>query len=184
MKTQAHRQQARRASAERLYGIAISILKEAGVETWEFHEKGLCGRAYTKRSHVVCPKPTTRRRLYVLAHECAHIVRNHTTSKPSHRKEYEAELYAHEVLRRHGIAVPKKETEIAKKYVARRIDQAIRIGKAKQLDSEAVKWCETEHQPATILALKRGSIMLVDLSGEKRARSTSARKRKDQRPNA
>lgn len=58
---------------------------------------------------------------------------------------------------------PKKETKNAKQYVARRIDQAIRIGKAKRLDRAAVDWCKHEHRPATRKALARGRIRRVDL---------------------
>jgi hypothetical protein len=155
----------REKSKARLMEIALAILHESGVASWAFHKKGLCGRAYLKRKHVEAPIPTTRRRLYILAHECGHIACGHTGSKPSHRKEYEAEIYAHEALRRHQIAVPKKETHHAKQYVARRIDQAIRIGKAKRLDREAVNWCKNEHRPATRKALAKERIRLVDLSG-------------------
>lgn len=159
-------QQARAAASERFQAIGLSMLQEAGVETWEFHEKGLKGRAWFKRKHVLCPKPTTRRRLYILAHECGHVALNHVTSKPSHRKEFEAEQYAHEALRRHDVAVPRKETERAKAYVARRIDQAIRMGKAKRLDREAVEWCQNKHHPATKRALVNKAVELVDLSGK------------------
>ncbi len=155
----------REKSKLRLMAVANAIFKEAGAVSWAFHNKGLCGRADVAKKYVEVPLPTTRRRLCVLAHECVHIACGHTGSKPSHRKEYEAEIYAHEALRHHQIAVPKKETQHAKQYVARRIDQAIRIGKAKRLDRSAVNWCKNEHRPATRTALAKGRIRLVDLSG-------------------
>ena len=110
-------QQAKAKAAERFQQIALQILQDAGVNTWAYHEKGLRGRAWPKKRHVVCPKPTTRRRLYILAHECAHVALHHVRSKPSHRQEYEAELYAHQALRRYDIAVPQQETDRARGYV-------------------------------------------------------------------
>ncbi len=46
----------------------------------------------------------------------------------------------------YDIAVPKKETENAKKYVAHKIHQAIRRG-AKSIDREALEWCKGFHSP-------------------------------------
>lgn len=53
----------------------------------------------------------------------------------------------------------------AKQYVARRIEQPIRMGKAKKLDRAAVHWCRNEHRPATRRALAIGRIRLEDLGG-------------------
>jgi hypothetical protein len=64
----------------------------------------------------------------------------HNGTKPRHREEYEAERYAQEAMKRHGISVPRKSLERAKKYVAWKIHQAVRRG-AKRIDSEALNWC-------------------------------------------
>lgn len=159
---------ARKAAARRYYEAGLAMLKEAGVENWTFHENGLYGRCSEK--HLSCPKPTTRRRLYILAHECGHAALNHAAigkGQPTHRKEYEAELYAHEALRRYGIAVPRKETQRAKEYVARRIDMAVRRHTTK-LDREAVKWTRGFHHAATTHALTRRRIQLVDMTHRKK----------------
>jgi len=84
-----------------------------------------------------------------------------------HREEFEAEQYAHDALRRYYVPVPRKETEGAKKYVAIRIDQAIRMRKAKQLDREAVRWSETKHRRATREALADKTVKLVYLGSRK-----------------
>ena len=161
-KTGQELQEYRRRAAERFYAVGLAILEEAGVETWEFHERGLRGYAEVKRKHVECPKPTTRRRLYILAHECGHIALSHKASQPRHRKEFEAEQYAHDALRRHGVPVPRKSTESARRNVARRIDQAVRLGRAKKLDRRAVPWCTDEHGQATRRALRNKKVDLTD----------------------
>ena len=82
----------------------------------------------SRRGESVRAEPTTRRRLYVFAHECAHIAIGHDPAVPKHRNEYDAERWAQAALRRHGVADPKKEQERAKKYVAFKVKQAIRRG--------------------------------------------------------
>lgn len=121
--------------------VANAILKEAGVLSVEYHDKGLRGFAIVKRRHVYVPFPTTRRRLDIVAHEAGHIAPQHFGEKPIHRQEYEAEMYSHDALRRHGIAVPRKATVRAKRYVARKIRQAVVRG-AKEIDREALRWTQ------------------------------------------
>lgn len=100
-------QQGRKAMAERCQRVGKTLLDEAGVQEAEYHTR-LGGWAYPDRKSVRIPNPTTRRRVYILAHEAGHVALNHCGVKPKHRQEYEAERYAHDALRRHGIAVPKK----------------------------------------------------------------------------
>jgi len=132
-------QDAKRQAAKRFQAIAQSILDAAGVELIEYHDKGLRGTAWAKDKRVLVPRPTTRRRLYIAAHEAGHVAHGHADGK-IHRQEYEAERYAHAALRRHGIAVPTRSTKRAKKYVAWKIHQAIRRG-AKSIDPETLRWC-------------------------------------------
>jgi len=124
-----------------------------------------CG---THLSDSSCPKPTTRRRLYILSHECGHVVLKHNGSLPSHRQEYEAEQFAHQQLRLHEVAVPRKATIQAKEYVAYRIDQAIRLGRAKRLDREAVAWTSQYHSQVVRDALRFATVELLDLGRKKR----------------
>jgi hypothetical protein len=129
------------AMAARCERVGMALAEEAGVKTWEYR-RSLTGRAWAKRRHIRAPKPTTRRRLYIWAHECAHVALNHDGKKPQHRKEYEAERWAQEALRRHGISVPRKELTRAKEYVAHKIRQAERRG-AKHIDAEARAWSKS-----------------------------------------
>ena len=98
---------------ERCQRAGAAILEEAGVKDVQYHDR-LRGWAYPDRKSVRVPTPTTRRRLYIVAHEAGHVALNHIGVKPQHRQEYEAERYAHDALRRHGISVPKKSTQVAK----------------------------------------------------------------------
>jgi hypothetical protein len=130
--------QGKKAMADRCRAAAKAIAEEAGVLTWEY-TKGLYGRASSKRKHIRAPEPTTRRRLYLWAHECAHVALGHGRGKPVHRQEYEAEQWAHAALRRHAIPVPRKESRKGKDYVAMKIRRAERRG-AKNIDATARKW--------------------------------------------
>jgi hypothetical protein len=125
--------------ADRCREVATKLAEEAGVVTIEENRSDLTGRASARTGCISVPPPTTRRRLYIFAHECGHVALNHIQKVTRHREEYEAEQWAHDALRRHGIAVPRKCTENAKGYVKWRIDMAVRRG-AKQIDKEAAKW--------------------------------------------
>lgn len=96
---------------------------------------GLGGRTkHTGKVILEAPWPTTtRRRLYVLAHEVGHIKLQHCYRKlPSYLEEFEAEQWAHKWLRRRGIPVPKASTAEARDYVAQ--------AALKSLDPRVVKW--------------------------------------------
>jgi hypothetical protein len=123
------------AMAARCREVAMRLAEEAGVRSWEY-TSGLHGSAFVRTGHIKAPEPTTRNRLYVWAHECGHVTLKHNNTKPRHIAEYEAERWAHAALRRHGIAVPRKQTKRAKDYVARKIRQAQRRG-AKHIDPAA-----------------------------------------------
>jgi hypothetical protein len=107
--------------------VATKLAEEAGVVTVEETRKNLTGRASAKARWICVPPPTTRRRLYIFAHECAHVLLGHRRGhggRAVHREEYEAERWAHDALRRHGVPVPKKSTDQAKTYVRWKIRQA------------------------------------------------------------
>jgi hypothetical protein len=74
--------------------------------------------------------------LYVFLHECGHAHLHLDDRKKRHVEEMEAEKFAHEKMREHSIAVPRKESKQAKRYVARKIKQATGSG-AKRIDPEA-----------------------------------------------
>ena len=102
--------------------------------------KDLSGLAETSGSDagLLCaPRPITRRALYVYLHECAHFVLHADGKRPHYVEEYEADQWAHKVMRVAGITVPRAETRQAKENISdilrrvkrkkgRRIDPRIR----------------------------------------------------------
>jgi hypothetical protein len=140
-------QAARKAAAERFFAIGMSYLPDG----WTVqYRKSLSGRAWYMRDgkvvkEIAAPKPVTRKSLYIFLHECAHAhlhypiyerSRSQYRKMPKHVIEHEAEVWAHEKMREHGIAVPRPMTKRAKQYVARKIRQASNRG-AKRIDAAA-----------------------------------------------
>jgi len=68
-------QQGKKAMAERCQRIGKLILNEAGVEKVEYYNR-LKGWAISRHKFVRIPEPTTRRRLFILAHEAGHVALN------------------------------------------------------------------------------------------------------------
>jgi hypothetical protein len=73
---------------------------------------------------------STARSLYVFLHECAHAHLGHSYNSklPRHVEEMQAEQWAHEKMREHGVPVPRSQTKRAKAYVRRKIHSAISRG--------------------------------------------------------
>jgi hypothetical protein len=141
-------QAARRASALRYAQLGCDLLATIGLDQPTRLRNTLSGRAGRRRDgsiSLACPWPTTtRRRLYIAAHEVAHIVLHYRVDgtrirQLRHVEEYEAEQWAHRWLREHGVAVPRKETDRAKLYVRAKITRAIKNG-AKTIDPAAAKY--------------------------------------------
>jgi hypothetical protein len=112
-------QEARRAARDRYQLIAEAMKREAGVRR-HYKHKSISGLAWSDSRKILAPDGVTRRQLYVLAHECAHIVLHSsalTWSKPGHVKEHEAETYAHRAFARYGLEVPEKSAQWARAYV-------------------------------------------------------------------
>ena len=132
-------QQARRSAAGRYLAIADLLKQEAGISEHIVRAE-LSGRAWRKSRRIAAPEGRTREQLYILAHECAHIAIPHR-GKPVHVRELEAEQWAHEALRRHGVAVPRAMTERAQRYVASKISRAAKRG-ARNVDPRAVQFAQ------------------------------------------
>jgi hypothetical protein len=84
------------------------------------------GQAWMDTGHILAPAGTTRRQLYILAHERGHIALHSTTRtwrKPRHVEEHEAESYAYRALTAHGLEVPEESTCGARWYVAQCIEE-------------------------------------------------------------
>lgn len=127
-------QKARAAAAERFEAIAALYLPEGWTVNYR---KSLSGRCYGSRKHIDAPRPRTRKALYIFLHECAHAHLEHRRQRePRHVQEMQAEQWAHEKMRKHGIPVPREMTSRAKRYVAHKIDQALKRG-ATRIDPRA-----------------------------------------------
>jgi hypothetical protein len=122
----------RREAAERYLEIATVLKMEAGVKRHDVC-KELRGLAYCDSGVILAPEGRTRKQLYILAHECAHVALKHgqrrwRKSKPGHVVELEAERWAHDALRRHGVPVPRAMSRGARNYVSHWIAKDERNG--------------------------------------------------------
>ena len=122
----------RREAAERYLEIATALKVEAGVKRHDVC-KELRGLAYFDSGVILAPEGRTRKQLYILAHECAHVALKHgqrrwRKNKPGHVMELEAEQWAHEALRRHGVPVPRDMSRGARNYVGHWIAKDERNG--------------------------------------------------------
>jgi hypothetical protein len=102
---------------KRLLAIAQAIKAEAGV---------------TRHHVLIEPKRSN-----------GHVALRHDHRKPRWRREYEAEMWAHDALRRHGVAVPEDDTINAMMDVYFAIEDADergRFGQPKRIATEAASW--------------------------------------------
>ena len=91
---------AREAATTRFLAIATALKVEAGVK--DHHIRNALSGYAKKTGAIVAPEGRTRRQLYILAHECAHVALGHSGKKPRHVEEMEAEKWAHAKMRAHG----------------------------------------------------------------------------------
>src|SRR5262245_14901682 len=97
--------------------------------------KGLSGLACYDARELYAPLPVTRKSLYIYLHECAHFNLEHWTHKlPPARRGVGSQQYAHRIMREEGLAVPRTMTNRAKRYVRRKVRQALTRG-AKRIDA-------------------------------------------------
>ncbi|HEX5957330.1 MAG TPA: hypothetical protein VFY92_01565 [Hyphomicrobiaceae bacterium] len=107
--------------AKRL-AIAEAMKREAGVtEHWVHQDKeDLSGLAYIGTGRILSPEGRRIVELYTLAHECGHIFLHNAGEGywlPGHVKELEAESYAHQAFRVHGMRVPRRIADWGREYV-------------------------------------------------------------------
>lgn len=126
---------ARRGARERF--VAVAIAETPAAICYIVVRRRLGGRAFG--DHIEAPRPVTRKALYIYLHEVGHVILGHCDAKcrkPRHLREYEAEKWAHDRMRAHGIAVPRIMTSRARSYVRRKIRRAQARG-AKKIDRRA-----------------------------------------------
>lgn len=130
----------RQEAAEKYAEIGQRWLTEFGI-TLKGVRSGLTGEAWVKERAIYAPWPsTTRNRLYILAHEIGHVALDHRRQRPTYVQEFEAEQFAHGLMRRDGLAAPRKMTVRAKRYVNSKIGRAFNRF-ARWIDPDIAEWC-------------------------------------------
>lgn len=144
-----HELRAAKAAARERYTLISELLKaEAGI-TRHYQHKQLSGLALISQGRrILAPSGVTRRQLYVLAHECGHIVLHSSPTgmaKPGHVKEFEAEVYAHRAFQRYDLEVPPSSSSWAREYVGQwiKMDQS----EGKPICNEAVAFAAGRRSP-------------------------------------
>jgi hypothetical protein len=80
---------------------------------------------YAGNGIIYAPAGDNAEELYILAHERGHAAHRHRFSeKLIWKHEYEAEIWAHDILRRYGVAVTKAQTRHAKANVRDELNAA------------------------------------------------------------
>jgi hypothetical protein len=106
--------------------IADAMKKEAGVTDHTVNHEDLGGLAYIGTARIYSPEGRKIVQLYTLAHECGHIFLHNSGAGytlPGHVKEFEAESYAHQAFREHGMTVPRSLSNGGRNYVGSWIDK-------------------------------------------------------------
>jgi hypothetical protein len=96
---------------------------------------------YQMNGIIQAPAGDNAEDLYILAHECGHAAHRHRFSeKLIWKHEYEAEIWAHDILRRYGVAVTKTQTRRAKANVRDELSVAWDF-RDKRTAHAAANWC-------------------------------------------
>jgi hypothetical protein len=114
------------ANRQKRLAIAEAMKKEAGVTDHEINREDLRGLAYIGTGRILSPEGQNMCQLYTVAHECGHIFLHSDwpgVDLPPHVMEMEAESYAHQAFREHGMAVPKWLSDNGRAYVQSWIDK-------------------------------------------------------------
>jgi hypothetical protein len=104
---------------------------------------GLYGRAFCELDEIVIPKPTTAMRMYIIAHELGHLALHYKCKKRQFIKEYEAEIYAYNLMKKYKIDIPRKSILRAKKYVIYRIRLSLKRGLKESVPKEIMQWLKS-----------------------------------------
>jgi hypothetical protein len=132
----------KQAAGERYAAVGEGWMAEFGVSLKGIRT-GLTGQAWVEERAIYAPWPsTTRNRLYILAHEIGHVALDHRSQRPVYVQEFEAEQFAHGLMRRDGLAVPRKMADRAKCYVRFKIRRAHNRF-VRWIDPDIAKWAGT-----------------------------------------
>lgn len=128
--------------------IAEAMKREAGVREHHVWKPEQGGLAYVYSGRIHSPEGRNMRQLYTVAHECGHIFLHggpQAIGMPSHVMEMEAESYAHQAFRAHGMELPKELTEWGRRYVAKWISKDRKQGLA--IDPRAIAYAQGRRCP-------------------------------------
>ena len=120
----------------RFLKIADAIKREARITRHHINESF---PRYEGGGVLHAPEGRTVSELYILAHECGHAIHRHNRRTPKWLAEYQAELWAHEALQRHGVAISKARTASAKANVRLELSAAWDFPDTK-IAAEASEW--------------------------------------------
>lgn len=146
-KGRAIREKIARNRAKRL-SISDAMKREAGVTGHEINTEDLRGLAYLGTGRIYSPEGRNLMELYIVAHECGHIFLQNSAPGchlPAHVKELEAESYAHQAFREHGMTMPKHLSDWGRRYVGTWIDKDRAEGG--MIDPRAVAYAAGERSP-------------------------------------
>jgi hypothetical protein len=128
--------------------IAEAMKLEAGVRGHKINTEDFSGLAYLGTGQIYSPEGRNMVQLYTLAHECGHIFlhdKEPGSRLPSHVMEMEAESYAHQAFREHGMALPRNFTDWGRRYVASWIEKD--RAKGIVIDPRALAYASGERSP-------------------------------------
>jgi hypothetical protein len=92
----------------------------------EYRKSALTGVVYPKQKLCIIPHIKSRKSLYIAIHELYHCLRQKKTKV--YIDECNAEVFAHKYLRHLGFAVPRDETQRAKRYIRYKLVKALNRG--------------------------------------------------------
>lgn len=138
------------ANREKRLRIAEAMKQEAGVTGHEFNARreDLSGLAFIGTGRIRSPEGQNIHQLYTVAHECGHIFLHNELPGmrlPPHVMELEAESYAHQAFREHGMQIPRWLSQGGRRYVGSWIEKDRAKGIA--IDPRAVAYANGTRSP-------------------------------------
>jgi hypothetical protein len=133
--------------AKRL-AIADAMKREAGVTEHTVHKEDFGGLAYIGTGRILSPEGRKIVQLYIVAHECGHIFLQNAGvgySLPAHVKELEAESYAHQAFREHGMTLPRRLSDWGRRYVGEWVEKDRAAGIT--IDPRAIAYAAGRRSP-------------------------------------
>lgn len=178
-----------RIEANRRKRLAISdaMKAEAGVTGHEINREGFGGLAYIGTGRIVSPEGQNMRQLYVVAHECGHIFLHNAPpglELAAHVMEMEAESYAHQAFREHGMELARHLSDWGRQYVGEWIAKDRIAGYA--IDPRAEAYARGTRSPYEPLRMVPGTWRLhraeASASGSVAAPAAAAERVRPKRP--